>query len=239
MNVILLNPEDFIQENTVQINDHRAKHIREVLKAQVGDTLKCGLLGGKLGSAETVSISDKIELRVSLNAMPPAKLPLTLLLALPRPKAARRILRSATELGVKHIILLNSYRVEKSYWQSPLVDDAHLHAAMIEGLEQSGDTILPTLERAKLFKPFAEDQLPDRLKNTKGWLAHPYASLSLSEYPERNLKESQLLAIGPEGGFIPYEVEKLMAAGCEAFSFGSRILKVETAVPALISKLFL
>ena len=45
------------------------------------------------------------------------------------------------------------------------------------------------------------------------------------------------LAIGPEGGFIPYEINKLKKCGFEEFRFGERILPVETAVPSLISLL--
>jgi hypothetical protein len=51
----------------------------------------------------------------------PRPLPLTVVLALPRPKMLRRILRALAEVGVKELHLINSYRVEKSYWQSPLL----------------------------------------------------------------------------------------------------------------------
>lgn len=235
MNLLLLQPSDFTGADTVQISDTRAQHIRKVLRAELGQQLRCGVLNGQIGSAEITGLGSTIELRVNLNTPAPAKLPLTLLLALPRPKAARRIIRSATELGVEKIILLNSYRVDKSYWQSPLVDDAHLHAAMLEGLEQCGDTQLPSIERATRFKPFVEDVLPALLQHRQGLLAHPY----LSQGVPAASNQPRLLAIGPEGGFIPYEVEKLLAAGMQGFSLGPRILKVETAVPSIIGRLFL
>ncbi|MGB1543753.1 16S rRNA (uracil(1498)-N(3))-methyltransferase [Spongiibacter sp. UBA1325] len=235
MNLLLLQPSDFSGADTVQISDARAQHIRKVLRAELGQQLRCGVLNGQLGSAEITGLGSTIELRVNLNTPAPAKLPLTLLLALPRPKVARRIIRSATELGVEKIILLNSYRVDKSYWQSPLVDDAHLHAAMLEGLEQCGDTQLPSIERATRFKPFVEDVLPALLQHRQGLLAHPYHSQGVPAASN----QPRLLAIGPEGGFIPYEVEKLLAAGMQGFSLGPRILKVETAVPSIIGRLFL
>jgi RsmE family RNA methyltransferase len=46
------------------------------------------------------------------------------------------------------------------------------------------------------------------------------------------------LILGPEGGFIPFELEKFRAAGCRIVSLGERILRVETAVVALLAKLF-
>ena len=235
MNLLLLRQSDFVDAGTAQISDMRAQHIRQVLRAELGQQLRCGLLNGNIGTADITKLGDTIKLTVNLTAPPPDKLPLTLLLALPRPKAARRIIRSATELGVGKIILLNSYRVDKSYWQSPLVDDAHLHAAMVEGLEQSGDTQLPTIERATRFKPFVEDILPMLLQHHRGLLAHPYQP---QQFPTAT-DQPHLLAIGPEGGFIPYEVEKLLAAGMQGFSVGPRILKVETAVPSIIGRLFL
>jgi RsmE family RNA methyltransferase len=237
MNLLLLQPEDLGNHtNCIRLNDARAAHIRNVLRAATGDTLKIGLLNGLTGSATITAMTDAgISLEFELHTPPPAKLPLTLLLALPRPKMARRIIRAATELGVAEIILLNSYRVEKSYWQSPLVSDETLHKAMLEGLEQAGDTLLPILRRATRFKPFVEDELPSLLEDKMGLLAHPYAKLG----PPQSVKQNCLLAIGPEGGFIPYECDKLIAAGMQSFSLGPRILKTETAVSTLIGRLFL
>lgn len=237
MNLLLLQPEDLgTNPNHLTLSDARADHIRNVLRANLGDTLKVGLLNGLTGNATITAISgSKVSLEFELHTPPPAKLPLTLVLALPRPKMARRIIRAATELGAADIILLNSYRVEKSYWQSPLVSDDTLHKAMLEGLEQAGDTVLPRLRRAKRFKPFVEDELPSLLENKIGLLAHPYAEQS----PPQAIKQDCVLAIGPEGGFIPYECDKLIAAGMQSFSLGPRILKTETAVSTLIGRLFL
>ncbi|MDF1690858.1 MAG: 16S rRNA (uracil(1498)-N(3))-methyltransferase [Zhongshania sp.] len=237
MNLLLLQPEDLgADSNHVTLNDARAAHIRTVLRAATGDTLKVGLLNGLTGSATITTMSDSgVSLEFELHTPSPPKLPLTLLLALPRPKMARRIIRAATELGAAEIILLNSFRVEKSYWQSPLVGDKALYKAMLEGLEQAGDTVLPSLRRATRFKPFVEDELPSLLENKIGLLAHPYADQS----PPQAVKQNCVLAIGPEGGFIPFECEKLMAAGMQSFSLGPRILKTETAVSTLIGRLFL
>ncbi|HAB91342.1 MAG TPA: 16S rRNA (uracil(1498)-N(3))-methyltransferase, partial [Pseudomonas sp.] len=102
------------------------------------------------------------------------------------------------------------------------------------GLEQARDTVLPEIILAKRFKPFVEDELPAMAANTRGLIAHP------GDYPEcpRALSEPVTLAIGPEGGWIPYEVELLSQAGLNPVQLGERILRVETAVPALLARLF-
>jgi len=46
------------------------------------------------------------------------------------------------------------------------------------------------------------------------------------------------LVIGPEGGFIPAEVDLLSRSGCRPVNLGERILRVETAVAALTGRLF-
>src|SRR5690606_28312505 len=106
--------------------------------------------------------SDAAELQVEFQQPPPAKLPLTLLLALPRPKMLKRVLQTVASMGVPRLVLLNSYRVEKSFWQTPFLTPEAIREQLILGLEQSRDTVLPEVWIEKRFKPFVEDQLPQR-----------------------------------------------------------------------------
>ena len=235
MNLLLLNSDDFIAENRVRITDRRLQHLKTVNKASAGQTLRAGLLGGLQGQATLLSINqDAAELQVNLVSLPPAKLPITLLLALPRPKMLRRTLQTIASMGVEKLVLINSYRVEKSFWQTPFLQPDALHEQLILGLEQARDTVLPEVILAKRFKPFVEDKLPAMAANTRSLIAHP------GDYPEcpRALSEPVTLAIGPEGGWIPYEVELLSKAGLNPVQMGERILRVETAVPALLARLF-
>ncbi|MFA6465072.1 MAG: RsmE family RNA methyltransferase, partial [Desulfurivibrionaceae bacterium] len=48
-----------------------------------------------------------------------------------------------------------------------------------------------------------------------------------------------ILAIGPEGGWVDFEVQHFKEQGFMAFSLGARILRVDTAVPALLAQLSL
>lgn len=233
MNLILLHDDDFISDSRIQLRGRRLQHVMEVHQAAVGDSLRFGKLGGLMGEGKILAFaSNCLEVEVHLDQPPPAPLPVTLLLALPRPKMLKRILQSISSLGVKHIYLINSYRVEKSFWGSLLLRPEKLCEQLLLGLEQARDTILPQVHLRQRFKPFVEDELPTLAAGSTALVAHPAAS---APPPVANSGPTTL-AIGPEGGFIPYEIEKLQECGFTPVSLGERILRVETAVPVLLSR---
>jgi RsmE family RNA methyltransferase len=234
LNLLLFTNEDRLQPDRIKLHDHRLEHLLRVHRASVGDKLRVGEIDGLMGEGEILQIDDQAAtLEISLDQAPPPKVPLSLILALPRPKMLRRILRSVAEFGVAELHLINSYRVEKSYWQSPVLAEKTLRDYLVKGLEQARDTQLPQVHCHRRFKPFVEDSLPDLIEEKRALLAHP------GEHPlcPKGGIEDTLLVVGPEGGFIPYEVEALESAGCETISLGPRILRVETAVSALLGRL--
>lgn len=235
MNLLLLDDADFVAADRVLLRDRRLTHLHEVHRAESGDSLRVGRLGGLMGEGRVLSLSrDEAQLQVSFTQAPPAKLPLTLLLALPRPKMLRRVLQTVAAMGVPRLVLLNSYRVEKSFWQTPFLEPAAIREQLVLGLEQARDTVLPEVTIEKRFKPFVEDRLPALAAGSLGLIGHP------GPWPAcpRAVKQAVTLAIGPEGGWIPYEVEKLREAGLAPVQLGERILRVETAVTALLARLF-
>lgn len=236
MNVILLSPSDLLSENRACITDARQlEHIKNVHGAVPGDQLKIGLIDGNLGSGLITELkADAIYLDIELRQLPPTPLPLTLVLGLPRPKMMRRILQTIATLGVKQLHLINSYRVEKSYWQTPFLEAENIHHQLILGLEQGCDTQVPEVYLHKRFKPFVEDELPAIVAGSRALVAHPYTPVACPNQIDYSLT----LAVGPEGGFIPYEIDLLGKCGFEAVHLGERIMRVETAVPYLLGKLF-
>lgn len=235
MNLLLLEDGDFIAEDRVRLSGRRLKHLLEVHRAEAGDSLRIGRLNGLMGIGQLLHLDEQYaELSVLLDQPAPEKLPITLLLALPRPKMLRRVLQTVSSMGVARLVLLNSYRVEKSFWQTPFLEPAAIREQLILGLEQARDTVLPEVIIEKRFKPFVEDQLPAIAADTLGLVGHP------GDFPAcpRAVTQPVTLAIGPEGGWIPYEVEKLAEAGLQPVQLGVRILRVETAVTALLARLF-
>jgi RsmE family RNA methyltransferase len=234
MNLVLLFQDDFLDNGRARLKGRRLEHISSVHRAKVGGSLRVGLLGGNTGTGHITALDkDLLEMEVCLNHTPPAKLPLEAVIALPRPKALNRTMVAATSMGVASIVLMNAWRVEKSYWKSPRLHDANLLLQRVLGLEQAADTVLPELRLARFFAPFVQDELA--LKQGMRLVAHPYAS---APCPQLALEEPCTLVLGPEGGFISEEMAALERAGFQAISLGARILRVETALAALVSRLY-
>lgn len=235
MNLLLLTPQDCPQPNIAHLTGRRLQHVLAVHQAQIGQKLRVGMVNGLMGEAEIIHLDkESLQLQFELTQAPPAKLPLTLLLALPRPKMLKRILQTVATMGVERLVLMNSYRVEKSFWDSPFLQPQAIEDELILGLEQGKDTVLPQIILEKRFKPFVEDRLPELSANSLRLVAHPIAE----QHCPRDVQQAVTLAIGCEGGFIPYEVDLLAQQGFVPVELGERILRVETAVTALIARLF-
>ena len=233
MNIVLLRENDWTDGNTVRLADYRAYHLINVIKVEINQTLRVGLINGNRGSANVKQLGENVvELEVTLSEAPLPRHPIHLVLALPRPKMLRRVFRSVAEFGVAELHLIHSYRVEKSYWQSPFLDEDKIEMALIQGLERAGDTVLPRVYQHKRFKPFVEDVLPGVSKDRSLLIAHPGVSQAL---PTDTTAPTTLL-VGPEGGFIDYEVDLAQQAGATAVSLGSRILSVDTAVCTVLAR---
>ena len=235
MNLLLLESDDFTDTGKVVLQGRRLQHLHSVQRVTTGDTLRVGQLGSLLGKGLITALDENhAELEVNLDQPAPAKLPITLLLALPRPKMLKRVLQTITAMGVPRLILLNRYRVEKSFWHTPFLAPDAIREQLLLGLEQARDTLLPEIIIEQRFKPFVEDRLPALAAGTLGLTGHP------GDFPAcpRAVAQPVTLAIGPEGGWIPYEVDMLKAAGLQPVQLGERILRVENAVPALLARLF-
>ncbi len=234
MNLLLLRDEDFAADGTARVAGRRARHLVEVLRVAPGDRVAAGRLGGLVGEAEVLSLGPpEVVLAPRLGEPPPPPSPVDLLLALPRPKILRKVLQGAASMGVKRIVLLGSYRVEKSYFASPLLEPDSLAAEMALGLEQARDTVLPEVRVHRFFKPFVEDELDALFGGAARLLADPRAAGRLGPAPAA---ARAALAVGPEGGWTPYEASSLERRGFAPFSLGPRPLRVDVAVPFAVGQ---
>jgi 16S rRNA (uracil1498-N3)-methyltransferase len=235
VNLLLLEAPELGPDGVARLDGRRARHVREVLRCQPGQTIAVGLVGGAVGTAEVLVSDDReLTLRATLGGGAPPASPVTLLLALPRPKILRKVLQATAAMGVKRLVLLGSWKVEKAYWGSPLLQPEGLRAELLLGLEQGRDTVLPEVTLRRFFKPFVEDELeagfgPARL------LLDLAATVPLAAMAPP-ASGGVTLAIGPEGGWTPYEAAQLAQRGFAPTSLGPRPLRVDQAVPFAVGQ---
>ncbi|MCW4628580.1 MULTISPECIES: 16S rRNA (uracil(1498)-N(3))-methyltransferase [Marinomonas] len=237
MNIILLDPHCALKDGSYTLTERQQAHVSKVIKVQRGDKLRVGVLNGNMGEGIYEPASDGKPAYIhslQLSSPPPTPLPMVLVMALPRPNMLKRTLQNIATMGVKELYLIHSAKVEKSYWQSPVLQTESIQQFLLEGLEQAKDTMMPKWSLIPRFRPFVEDQLPDILKGKIGLLAHPY----LAKRCPVDIQKPCVLALGPEGGWNEFEVSKWHEAGMESVHLGDRILKVETVVPVLLSRLY-
>lgn len=229
--MLLYDADDELPDGRVRVGGRRLRHVREVLRARPGDELVVGRIDGRLGRGRIAALDDaELVLEVALEREPPPPHGLALALALPRPPSLRKVLQQATALGVKRFALFASARVEKSYWQSTGLAPAALREQLLLGLEQAGDTRPPEISFARRFAPFVADELPRLAAGGELLVADAGAPPALG--PARGV-----LVVGPEGGLLDHELARLDAAGARRVGLGPRVLRVETAVVALLARL--
>jgi 16S rRNA (uracil1498-N3)-methyltransferase len=235
VNLLLLDAAELRPDGTARLSGRRAAHVAGVLRAGAGDRIQIGVVGGRMGEAEVLAASSaEIVLRPALDREPPPPSPVSLLLALPRPKILRKVLQAAASMGVKRIVLLGSYRVEKSYFASPFLAPEAVRAELLLGLEQGRDTVVPDVRVHRFFKPFVEDALAAAFPERTRLLAHPAGAAPLESHAPEEGRAA--LAIGPEGGWTPYEAEELRRRSFAPFSLGARVLRVDAAVPYAVGQ---
>ncbi len=237
MNLLLLRHNEIASNGTVTLNDYRAEHILKVLKMTQGQTLTIGQMNGLIGTGviQDVSHASVTLGRLRLDQSPPPQLPVELILALPRPRMLQRSLQTIATMGVKRLHLIHTQRVEKSFWQTPLLQPASINEQLILGLEQAKATQMPEVIEHKKWRDFAQNVLP-KLSHQHKIIAHPGNYSDAYALPKTSTHN--VLAVGPEGGFTSQEVEDFIRAGFDPVQLGQRILRVETAVPVLLAKLF-
>jgi len=234
MNRILLRESDLTGTDMAVLTDGRAQHLREVLRASAGDTVRIGLINGPIGTATLLDDCDgAARLSCRFGACPPPST-MSLLLALPRPKVMRRLWAPLASMGIRRIVLTNAEKVERRYFDTHWLQQRVFEPLLIEGLQQSGDTRLPEVAVARRLKPLIEDRLSVDFPDHACLLAHPRSEQSLDQLG-LHAGQQVLLAVGPEGGWSEYELELLQERGFTPFSMGWRTLRSDTACIALLA----
>ncbi len=233
MNRILFE-KDEIEDGVATCGGVRAEHILNVLHGEEGQSLKTGEIDGPVGTGEIAAIEGgvvKVRVEHGEKSLEPW---CDLVLAPPRPRVMKRLLPQLAALGVGTIVLVGAKKVEKDFWGATLLKEENYRPLFVDGLMQSGTSILPRLETRRNFRRFLADELDAMFPTANRVVAHPYAERGESA---AEAEGRLLLAVGPEGGWTDEEVALLESRAFRRYSLGPRILRTDTAVVALLSKL--
>ncbi len=251
MNLLLLDAAEVDADGHARLTGRRAEHLRRVLGVEPGDEVRVGIIGGRRGRAKVLAAHEgndggqvAVDLTVELAVdVPPGRAkvsPIHLVVGLPRPQALKRVLEYAATFGVGRLDLIKAWRVEKSYFHTPVLEPQRLRHHLLLGAEQGLQTALPEVSLHPRFVPFVEG-LGEPVADASRLVAHPDAERSIEELGESLVSSDAArkvtIAIGPEGGFIDREIDTLTRAGFSPVRLGPWILRVETALVAVLAQL--
>jgi len=243
VNLILLQPEELDRDGVAVLCGRRAAHLTDVLGAREGEHLRVGTVRGPTGEATVTAIRrDVVELSVRLAGDAPAEPALDLILALPRPKVLSRTLQTAAAWGVRTIDLVNTWRVQKSYFNSARLAPDALHRDLVLGCEQGAVTWVPDVSVHRLLMPYLQQVLAPRLEHEPAihrLIAHPRTGRFVEAVVSPPAQRRAVVALGPEGGFVSREIESFEALGFVPVTIGSAVLRVEAALSAVLAQVTL
>lgn len=236
MNLLLLEADEVSATGEARLTGTRGRHVREVLRAVVGQQVRVGVIGGQVGTARVVAVdASSVALACSLDTSLPQPL-VDLLLALPRPKVLRRLWPQLSALGVGRIILTNAARVERNYFDTHLLETAEFRPLLLEGLQQAKDTHVPEVSIHRQFRVLVEDQLETLVGASVRLAAHPDTTVRVGDaLSTRTADQRVVLAVGPEGGWNRFELDLLATRGFTNVDMGPRTLRSDTACVALLA----
>ncbi|MCP4704218.1 MAG: 16S rRNA (uracil(1498)-N(3))-methyltransferase [candidate division Zixibacteria bacterium] len=228
-----------VEKNKYALKDIRFEHIINILKLSIGDEIEIGILNGSTGIAQIDSISSE-QLTIKSKYLQPQieiKPEKTLICALPRPQTVKKVLITSAMMGIKNIHFIRANRVEKSYYHSPLLEPGNIKPYLLEGLSQGKNTQLPTVTIHKRFKPFFEDYFPSVCDDkTIKLLPDIETDCFLNSFYSCG-NNPLALVIGPEGGWVPFEIDLMKETGFRPYRLSQSVLRVEHALTAALAQI--
>lgn len=220
----------------VTLRDGRARHILGILHGEIGQTLKTGEVDGRTGTGTIVSVGEDGSVTIEFKHDEESLAPWAdMILAPPRPRVLKRLLPQLAAMGAGRIFLVGAKKVEKDFWGATLLTEENMRPLLVEGLMQSGSSVLPRVETRRNFAAFVRDELDGLFPESRRIVAHP--GNPSREDALQSGSGRLLLAVGPEGGWTDGELALLEEKGFRRYSLGRRILKTETACIALLARL--
>jgi len=226
---------DFQPKQTLELSKEQAHYALTVLRLKSGTPIEAFDGRGNLATGQLIVTgrrSAEVQIEQVEQSSNESPLKTVLVQGISRGDRMDHSIQKAVELGVSAIqpiftarceVKLQGEKLEKrrQQWQS----------IVINACEQSGRTVVPQIRPILTF-----DQWLQALDNNRfGLVLDPYAENSLTSIKKPADETPVQLLIGPEGGLTEEEVKEAIQAGMTAVKLGPRILRTETAGPAVLS----
>jgi RsmE family RNA methyltransferase len=221
VNLVLITADE--ASSGLQPDDPRARHLRETVGLAVGGSFHVGIENGLRGIATITALAPKLTFSVGWEKSAQSRLPLTVLIGLPRPQTAKKVLHDLASLGAARLIFFESAKGDPGYLTSSLWKDGEWREQVLKGTEQACSTLVPEVTRVGSLG----EALVGLEANAWKLALDPYEATGAPEISAP--AKAAVLAIGPERGFADEEREALRAAGFAFAHLGDRILRVEAA----------
>ena len=236
----------------VVFDRNESHHLTRVLRLRSGDTVLAADGAGREYTVRLERVGERATGTVLAVATRETESPvqITLVQSVPKGDKMESIVRASTELGVAHVVPVLTARtvvtLEPGRWRDRA---RRWQRVATEAAKQCGRGVVPTVDTPRpLADVLALDEPADlRLclweramtveEQAVGPARLPGTTLTASLPPTLAPGARVLLLVGPEGGLSQEEVEGAQARGWTIVGVGPRILRTETAGPAIIAVL--
>lgn len=224
-------------DQTISLPKEQAHYALTVLRLKNGYEIEAfngeGLLAtGKLVVTGRKTADLHIETVTETNSESP--LNIVLVQGISRGDRMDHSIQKSVELGVTAIqpvftdrceVKLQGDKLEKrrGQWQ---------HIA-VNACEQSGRTVIPKVLPIQSYQEWLSEQ--ESTVSVFGLVLDPYAENTLKTVSAPSEETNIQLLIGPEGGLTEEEVQQASQAGLTPIQLGPRVLRTETAGPAVLA----
>lgn len=217
---------------TVPLPADQAHYLRQVMRLHPGDpVILFNGEGGEYSAVIDQLSRDHSQCRVDgfVDAERELDCRIHIVQAACRSEKIESVLQKCTELGA------DSFQIVRSERSDLKLDDKKRTSRLerwqkiiVEAAEQSGRTRLPGISWWESLAAIEPHGLAFAL--------HPEAAEDWLQVRDTLATTAEItLAIGPEGGWSPADMERLRAASFQPLLFGRRIMRTETAAPALVA----
>ncbi len=214
------------------IDAEQAKYLRQVMRLKVGDVITVfDGQGGEYTAALTFLAKDSGQCQLldffDVNRELPCRV--HIIQAANRSEKIETVLQKATEMGATSFQIVSSERATLNLPENKREKRLQRWQRIVsEAVEQSERTVMPDVQWL--------DKLDAMTKRGECFVLHPRDALLWRDIRADILGfEDITLAVGPEGGWSNQELQLLQSQGFKTLMFGQRIMRTETAAPALLA----